>query len=173
VTELQQISLGGIVEEAVGDGNGKRTDIDELFLADYGKSTRQLSRVLRMFRDLSCNVILTAHPKEVYPPNKKGPTETASPLSIRPMLTEKLSGLVMGYWDFVWYIEKTEDENGDEERWLYTHTDGTIKCKTRGRPFADALREQYPDGVQNPSMPVLYDLFCTSQGVLPPGDSEE
>jgi len=163
VTELQSISLTGIVEESMASNpKDKHTNRDELFLADYGHSTKQLSRILRMFRDLPLNVVLIAHPKEVYPPGSKGPKETATPLSIRPMLTDKLCGAVMGYWDFVWYLS---DVDGENPRHLITHTDGTVKVKTRGAPFSEHLLDEYGGIVEDPDLPTLYNMFCTTQGV--------
>lgn len=161
-TELQTINLEEIVTEAIARGKDKvkgqpRTK-DDLWQEDYGRSTVQLKRIFRAFRDLPLNVIFTAHAKRIYPKVPPGTDlSTVEPLATLPSLTDKLGKSVMGYMDFVWYLEYDADE---DTRFMLTRPQevegaGRIFAKTRGPRFLEALGPL----VQNPDLATLYDLF--------------
>lgn len=157
ITELQTVNLEGIVRESLGKRKDKTQD--DVYQEDYGKSTTQLKRLLRYFRDLPLNVIYTALPKTVF--SKSGEVV----VSVEPMLTTKLSQSVMGYVDFVWYLYQQEvfDAEGKFERidrYMLTRDSGVYRAKTRGVKFSEALGGK----VRNPNLPGLYDLFIKSEG---------
>lgn len=156
VTELQTVNLEEIVAKEMKKNPSKRDDRDFLQQQDYGKSTVQLKRLFRSFRDLPLNVIWTALPKASYPP---GAGENASPSIVTPSLTNKLASSLMGYVDFVWYMYTGEDEDGEVTRHLLTQTRGVYQAKTRGVKFADALGVK----VDEPDMAELYDLYLKSE----------
>lgn len=158
VTEVQTLSLLGIttneVEKSKKKGDSKRTSIDEIFVGDYGKDTARLKRVFRWFRDAPVNVIFTALQKNVF---AKTTTQNEEPklLSVEPWLTEKLGQALMGYVDFVWYL----NVNAEGKRCLLTRDRGMFKGKTRGLNFSKALGEV----VVEPNLAQLYDLLLKTE----------
>lgn len=156
VTELQTLNLEEIVDTSM-KGNASRKDRDKLWIEDYGKSTVQLKRLFRMYRDLPLNVIWTALPKYKF---EKGATENSAPQSCSPSLTDKLAGSLMGYVDFVWYMYATEETNEETkedyiERHLLTQAQGGFQAKTRGMKFSEAIGKC----VDNPNLAELYEQF--------------
>lgn len=148
-SELQTLN----VEEIVTTSKKQHPDRDTVFLEDWGKSTQQLRRVFRWFRDLPINVIVTALPKNTY--RGQGSTEIAA---VKPSFTDKLGESVMGYVDAVWYMYVTPDG----VRHLLTRKRGVYEAKTRGIAFAAALGEV----VDEPTIPELYETFLRSEGAL-------
>ena len=143
ITELQSLSLEGIVQTQLKDRmkKDKGATIDDIYLEDYGKSSTQLARVLRGFRDLPMHVIYIAHKKDKM---RKG---TNMLESSRPSLTDKLCTAVMGYMDFVWYLypvdEQIETSEGEftteTHRYLLTQPYNNYSAKTRGMEFAEQI----------------------------------
>ena len=157
LTEMQTLSLETIASARVErKGTGDR---DQLFMEDYGKSTAQLRRLMRWFRDLPIHVIMTAHPKAIVVGQENVPAPLRTPSMIKPSLTDKLSDSVMGYVDFVWYYFIRETD-GKTERVLVTRKKGVVEAKTRGHRFSEALG----DGIiVNPTLSGLFKLFQDSQ----------
>lgn len=142
ITELQALSLEGIVALQLKDRKKKDKDItiDDVYLEDYGKSSAQLARVLRGFRDLPMHVIYIAHKKDKV---RKGTNTVESSM---PSLTNKLCTSVMGYMDFVWYLYPVDEQivNGEEittetHRYLLTQPYNNYAAKTRGADFAKRI----------------------------------
>lgn len=158
VTELQTLALENLTTKAFSDRvkSNKNYTIDDVYLEDYGKSGKQLARVLRTFRDLPMNVIYIAHKKDKM---RKG---TQILEESKPALTDKLCTAVMGYMDFVWYLY-TQDEvqniNDQDvtvtERYLLTQPVNNYHAKTRGQKFAQALGMV----VKRPNLAEIFDLY--------------
>lgn len=129
-TEAQTISL----EEAAVKAMKKRPreDRDDREIADYGRSTGQMSRIFRWFRDLPMHTIITALPYETTTP------KTTTVIECAPSFTLKLRKSVMGYVDFVWYL----GFSSSGERVLLTRPKGVYVAKTRGHEFSQKLGEQ-------------------------------
>ena len=138
ITELQTLNL-----EEIGKKGGR--GVDALELQDYGKSTAQLRRLFRMFRDLPRHVIFTALVVREMPQTNR---KSAQPTEVRPHLTSKLSQSVQGYMDAVWYLYV----DADGERQLLTSPVGPYKAKTRGARFAERIGNK----IQNPNLSDLY-----------------
>ncbi len=162
-TELQTMNLEEIVRQAIeketkqkGD-KARKTDIDEFWQDDYGKSTNQLKRIFRWYKSLPINIIITALPKKVYPRNRSN-QEDVEPTEVRPAFTSKLGDAVMGFVDFVWYLWDAGGEDGKIHRYMLTRNKGIFQAKTRGVKFAEALGEVVVD----PYLPDLYELFLKS-----------
>lgn len=148
ITELQTLNIEDIVKVDLMSNKtrAKSFTIDEIFMEDYGKSTKQLTRILRGFRDLPINVIYIAHRKDK---RRKG-SDTVE--ESRPSLTDKLGTAITGYMDFVWYLyamEVPKEVNGEQiyqtQRFLLTQPYNGFVCKTRGAKFASALGTVIPD----------------------------
>jgi hypothetical protein len=155
---LEEIVRQAVEKEAKQKGaSARKTDIDEFWQDDYGKSTNQLKRIFRWYKSLPINVIITALPKKVYP-RRRGSQEDVEPIEVRPAFTNKLGDAVMGFVDFVWYLWEAEGEDGKTHRYMLTHNKGIFQAKTRGVKFAEALGEVVVD----PYLPDLYELFLKS-----------
>lgn len=162
MTELQTQNLDEIVSTAMESGKAKdrnRESYDEIWQEDYGVSTVQLARLIRWFRGLDINLILTAHAKFVYPPSgnsrKAAELQQAEPVAVLPMLTQKLCKTVMGIVDYVWYLQYDPET---DKRYMLTRPDGIYQAKTRGPKFQKLLGNI----VENPTMPEVYDLLVKS-----------
>lgn len=126
-TEAQTLSL----EEAAVRAHKKkpRADTDERYLEDYGRSTAQLSRIFRWFRDLPVHTVITALPKEIVA------ADSGVVRECMPSFTTKLGRSVMGFVDCVWYLGLTPGG----KRAMVTVPQGVYVGKTRGARFAEAL----------------------------------
>lgn len=162
VSEFQVLNIEEIVKKRTG-GKGDQSDVH---LRDYGKSTKRLQKLFREMRDSDLNVIFVAFPSAVYPRGE----ENVPPELIQPQLTNKLAKSLMGYVDYVWYLELKETKKRTTDGWvtklkrrLYTRDtlnddETTIKAKTRGPLFQEALG----DIVTNPTMSKIYSLYRES-----------
>jgi hypothetical protein len=170
VSELQTLNLAEIVQAAINSGrnrvkNRERT-IDDVWQEDWMKSTKQLGRLFRHFRDLPMNVVFTAHAKRVYPKVPEGTDlSRVDPIAIVPSISAKLMEALMGYVDFVWCLEQDTDLAPDDpaRRFAITTSKGEYRAKTRGPRFFEAIGEV----VENPNLPELYDLFVASSTEAP------
>jgi len=162
ITELQTINLEAIVggKLATNATRAKTSTIDEIFQEDYGKSTKQLARVLRGFRDLPINVIYIAHKKDKKRKNSDTIEES------KPLLTEKLCTAITGYMDFVWYLYTSDTpvivdnvQIMETHRYLLTQPYNGFVCKTRGSNFAAALGVV----VQDPNFADIMKIYIGSQ----------
>lgn len=168
-TELQTVNLEEVVNDAMGSGKtasrrGRERTRDDIWQEDYGKSTVQLKRLFRWFKDMDMNVIVTALAKTVYPKVSEGvDMSQVEPLSVQPSLTAKLSSSLNGYMDFVWFLRF------DPELGVYqalTQRDPVYFAKTRGLRFAEAIPQIVslsPEGKDRFMMPEIFDLFCQTQ----------
>ena len=107
------------------------------------------------------------HVKRIYPPTPPGTDLTrVEPLATVPSVTDKLGKSVMGYMDFVWYLEFDAEENTRSmlTRPMVVEGAGEVFAKTRGPHFLAALG----DVVESPTLPELYDLFVSSAKDGPP-----
>lgn len=166
ITELQTLCLEGITSAAYADRRkkDKTYTIDDVYIEDYGKAGKQLSRVLRGFRDLPINVIYVAHRKDKM---RKG---TSILEATMPNMSDKLCTAIMGYMDFVWYLytaDKAQEAPDGQvttstERYLLTQPMNNYAAKTRGNAFAQALGPV----VEAPTMPAIMKAFhdAMSQG---------
>ncbi len=152
LTEWSRIDL----EHIVRDWGTKRKP-DEIQLMDYNTTTIRTSRLIRAFRDMPLNVIITCLEKE-----QKESIEGGKIVAVRPALTEVLCNYIMSYMDAVWYLYTREEGEGDNVvtvRKLLFENKGVFRAKTRGVGFAEALRTP----INNPTMPQLFDLYIQSE----------
>lgn len=163
-SEMQTLDVDEIVASKAGKrsvGSGKSRSVDDVYLEDYGTSTRRLARIFRAFRNLNMHTIFTCLPK--YTRSESG----NAIMSIDPLLTPKLAGLFRGYMSYVWYIYISPDPKQPEvdKRWLMTESNGIIKCKTRGHGFNEYLRKTFKHIVPQEYMHLgwLYEKYVKSQ----------
>jgi len=111
LSELQLFNLDAIVAEQLSKPSAagkKRHDMDDLWQEDYGKSTQELRRATRQFRDLPMHVIFTCLESSTM--DKDGQER------VFPQLTPKLRNSVLGYMDVVGYMynQRIKGEDGKE-----------------------------------------------------------
>lgn len=151
ITVLQKLHLTELAEEA---GNP-----DKIQRQHYGQDTAYLSRMTRQFCQLPINVIFTALVRYQYPPGDDKANK-APAIGAIPDLTEKLSAIISGAVDNVWYMYV---EGGT--RYLLTQPRGIYTAKTRGINFSKQLGSVVE--VYNPlketdtghTLASIYDLF--------------
>lgn len=153
-SEMQLLSLDGIVQEK--QKRNANRNIDDVYLEDYGTSTRQLVRIFRGFRDLDMHVIFTCLPRTM----KDG--------SIDVLLTPKLAGLFRGFMSFVWYEYIAADANGNYKRWLMTEGNSSILAKSRGHGFNSYLQNTFKHIIPQEyiHMSAIYKMYLQSQKAL-------
>lgn len=150
ISELQQLNLESIVQGEFQSRfkKNKDTNPDDIYLEDFSRSTKQLSRIFRQLRNLPLNVIYIAHRKDKL---RKG---TSVVEESKPLLTDKLCSILMGYVDFIWYLYTEETEKGVERR-LLTQPINNFIAKTRGVEFAESIGVVVP----NPKLDVLFENY--------------
>lgn len=166
LSELQRLDLEQIVADAMkaDKTKTKRTSPDDIWQEDYGVSTLRLERIIRWFKNMDVNLILTAHAKYVYPKTGRGTdTSQLEPTVVLPTLTQALCKSVMGLVDFVWYMGYDAEE---DKRYLVTQPDGIIAAKTRGPRFAKAIRP-YRELSETFGLPQIYDMLIRSESGKP------
>lgn len=134
--------------------------LDDAQREDYGAVTNQVSRVFGWFRDLDKHVICTALEKIEYPPD--GNEKTAMPVTVRPLMSNKLGDAVMGMYDHVWY----KYTGADGKHYLLTQKNPPFMAKTRGLSFPHALGPVVDLSVHN--LATIYDLLLRTET----GDSQ-
>lgn len=134
---------------------------------DWGDSTRQVGELLRRFKALPMNVIVTARQRDGYPEGfDDAKKETVGPTVASADFTPALRRHVNHTFDHVWAM--TADDNG--QRWLLPAPNGVYKAKTRGPSFQAALGDVIK--VRNPAdpdsdgmaVPELFNLYKQTQG---------
>lgn len=146
-TELQTVNIEGLVSEA--RKTKPEREQDDIHLRDYGRSTARLKRLFRLFRDLPMHVILTALAKDL-----SAGGENKHIVATVPYLTDKLGASLMGYQDFVWYLDVR-----DGKRVICTQDNPPIKAKTRGHRFSKAIGPF----VNEPNLKTLYKTLVATE----------
>ena len=122
LTELQKKAMDKILEDEYVKNPTKR-DPDVALLADFGKNTEQLRRVIRNFRDLSMNVIFTALPRETK-------DSISGEVKVGPSITPKLAEDVVGYLDVIAYMT-TRTKDNETSRFIMFQPTGQYLAKDR------------------------------------------
>lgn len=151
LSELQLVNLDSVVTNNLGkttSAGAKRTDIDDVWMDDYGKSTQQVRRAIRKFRDLPMHVIFTCLAARSQDKEKNE--------QVHPALSPKLRSAAMGYMDIVAYMY-----NGSV-------VDPETKEETPARmllcqPYEKFIaKDRSPGGrlgmvIENPTIPIIID----------------
>lgn len=141
LTELQKLDMAEIMKEAVS----KRVDQDPDTPAqrDWGKSSNRIRRIVRGYRDLDCNTILTA----LVTIEKDGQSQA---LTFYPSLPGKLKTEIAGFIDVVGYIYSDNDSGEVIRRIQFAQTRRVI-AKDRTSSLGDVI--------ENPTIPMMFDLI--------------
>lgn len=145
MTELQFLNLDEILRGMVGKSSSsgaKRESLDDIWQEDYGKSTQQIRRDVRNFRDLPMHVIFICSETEL----KDG--------RIVPALTPKLRTAVMGYMDIVGYLyTMTNEQTNTLSRVLLCQPWGKYAAKDRSPGM------KLGQTIENPTIPKIMNLI--------------
>jgi len=136
-SEFASLDLAAIMRERA-DGN-PRLDEDVADQYGYNKSGAHLRRVVRMLRDLPCNVILTSHVADVQ--------DSLGKIQYFPMLAGKLRKQIPGFLDFVGYMKAEVDGDEVVRSIQFVKTD-RVAAKQRSCGFDDIEL--------NPTIPTLW-----------------
>ncbi len=147
LTELQKLDMRTVMQQRFND-KPDSTDIDVPDQRAWGKSGERMRMIVRAYRDLPCNVIMTAlatHEKD----DKTGST------CYYPSLPGKLRNEVPGFFDIVGYM-RAVDSGGDEGITRTMQTVKTEKVIAKDRTNAlDAL-------IVAPSIPLMWEAIHNS-----------
>lgn len=150
LTEIQRFNMTHVMnqtlEMATEQDRNKDPDLPEL--RDWGKSSEQIRRFVRAFRDLPINTIFTCLAKDDKHPKTGIVTK-------RPDLPGKLAQQVPAFFDVVLYMFMKEVDDTPRRLLLATSTD-TIAAKDRSNKL--------PPVVEDPTMETLYKTITTTGG---------
>jgi len=138
LTEMQKFSMYNIMRQVIQDNPDRDPEVPSI--REWGKNIEQIRRLVRAFRDLSMNTILTA----LAVTDKDS---DSGKIVTRPSLSGKLAMEVGGFVDIVGYIY-TKVIDGEVQRLMLTQGTDRVIAKDR----SDTL----PSVVEHPDMSVLY-----------------
>lgn len=147
ITEVHTFSLLTILAE---EGPTRKDDA-VLQMQDYGKSTIQMRRLLRAFRDLPLHVFFTALAKETTDP-REGTIKV-------PALGGQLAEEVPAMQDIVAYLALEKKADGqDALRTLLLKNIPRFRCKIR-----TGWNRDVPDFIDSPTITSLLDALRVPQ----------
>ena len=149
-TEAERMWMRDIMVDLEKNGrpSGGEVNVDVPSVREWGQSISGMRRLVRAFRDLPVNLIVTAHETEMR--------DNAGITWFKPDFPGKLKNQIAGMFSCVWYIYTKAEQEMDgkrkvivsEQRLLLTgYTEGFV-CKTRAGTL--------PRVVQEPQMADLY-----------------
>ena len=149
-TALQSMNIMEVARD-----NGKGSNEFRITQQDWGDSTRMVEELLRRFKALPLNTIVTAGVRNYYTTDNAIQKEKVGPARVTPDFTPALANKLMYLYDHVWYLAVADDGT----RQLLTRDSGPYKAKTRGQRFADQLGEV----VDNPNLGEIFNLYKETQ----------
>lgn len=144
LSEMNYLNLTEVITQAVT--RTPRHDADVAEMQDYLRSSFQMRKLVRLFRDLSVNSFWTAGVQETVDPLSKLP-------EFIPALTGKLAREIPGLVLVVGYLAIMEDEQAVSHRSLMTQPVGRFSAKDRsegGKLGAYVI---------DPTLPKIFDLL--------------
>jgi hypothetical protein len=143
-TEAQNANFGHVTN--IGVEKKEEHDRDLMQMQDWGRSLIQMRRMVRLFRDLPVNFMMTALAKDAKVDavrTKKGPE-----------FSGKFQAEVTALMDVVMYMY-TRNVDGVDKRLLLTKTTENVIAKDR----SDAL----PTVIDTPDMKFIYPLLTSAK----------
>lgn len=145
--ELADLDLKEIMGEAYSR-NPDKIDKDVPDQRGWGKGRAHMRAIVRAFRDLPCNVIITAQVGILQ--------EEGQPTKFFPGFAGKLRTEIPGFMDIVGYLY-TENNGGVVERKLQVEGTRRIVAKDRTSALGGV--------VLNPTIPMLWDLIHNPRAI--------
>lgn len=151
LSELQKLDMRTVMKiELDKSPNPDRVDIDVPTQKAWGKSGERIRRIVRAFRDLPCNTIMTALVATEFETDEKG-KDTSSVKLYFPMFPGKLRGEIPGYFDVVGFMQADADRAGNIKRTLQVAK--TKKVVAKDRTSALGLI------INDPTVPMIWDMI--------------
>lgn len=149
LTEIQKLNMYGIMEKAAKKNANQDPDVPSM--REWGINLEQCRKLVRAFRDLPMNTIVTALAKD-------DKNERTGKVTTRPSLSGKLAGEVAAFLDIVsyYYVKAVvqDDKAVIFERKLLTQMTDTKIAKDRSG--------RLPQVVNAPTMRIIYDIMNQS-----------
>jgi phage nucleotide-binding protein len=148
LSELNYLNLQENVAHAIKGDRGHDPDIPER--QDYLRSSTQMRKLIRFFRDLPMNTIFTAQANEKENPQTKR-------MQAVPSLTGKLVNEIPGLVDIVAYLGLVDDEDENGDPFTYR----SLLVQPSGRFMAKARDEdgRLGESIDKPTLPAILDLL--------------
>lgn len=137
-TEVQQLAMNDVLGTT---GRVLDVGITPEF-KDWYKNTEQMRRMVRAFRDLPMNTVITALEMESEDPRTHRKMK-------RPAFSNKLSAQIPAFFDavFYMYVKEVKGDVPNERKILTDKTDAAVaKCRIQGMPLV----------LDNPTVPTIY-----------------
>jgi hypothetical protein len=143
LTEIQKFSMLQIMKELIAREADRDPDVPGM--REWGKNIEQIRRLVRAFRDLPYNVIMTALVVE-------DKDARSGVLHKKPSLSGKLSAEVAGFLDIVtyYYTKMVAVEGGDPEKHRLLLTQQTEDTIAKDRS------DRLPMVIVDPTMRTIY-----------------
>lgn len=143
LTEVQSKNMDGIMAVNMSNPRGTTTrkDVDDIHLADWGKCTNMMKRLIRGFRDLPIHVI--------YVCLSKTQMDNMQQETVGPQLTNKVAETATGYVDIIGYLFTMKEEDKIVRK-LLTQPSGKWLAKDRSGKLGSLVVE--------PTMSKIMDL---------------
>lgn len=146
LTELRAYSMDVIMARASKENPNQDPEVPSV--REWGKNSEQVRRIVRAFRDLEMNVIMTCLPTF--------DKDDAGKLRIGIDLPGKLSGHVAGFYNNVSYLHTTVRKE-DVKRILTSGANDRVVAKDRSNTLPQSLVE--------PTMRKIYDAVILGKSV--------
>lgn len=151
LTEIQELNMRSIMTAMKEDPDNAERDPDVPGMYEWNKSSKQMKRLIRLFRDLPMNVIFTALMKE--------DKDTKTGITMRlPDLPGKLSHQVAALFDIVLYYTIIDTEDRGQQRVIASQATTNTVAKNRGSDRLPALLE-IPKPDESPAMSIIYPMI--------------
>lgn len=142
ITEMYGLAMADTMADMLSKTTVER-DPDIPSVREYGKTSTQVRRWIRLMRDLDVNLILTAHENALTDDN-------GNVREYVPGLSGKLAHEVAGYVDIVMYLyTKTDKEDGLQRKGLTQPANKHVAKDRSGK---------LPQVLTNPTMKMIYEL---------------
>ncbi len=125
LTEIDAYSMNRLL--GVDENTALDLEVEGAEWAEYKKNMSMMQRVVRGFRDLPMNVIVTCARSYVQDERKR--------FNYTPRMTGQLSNLVQGFMDVVGYLVIGKGEDGTLHRRLHVQPIGRYAAKCRFSTF--------------------------------------
>lgn len=142
LTELQKLDMSDIMKELVQRRPDRDPDVPDV--REWGKSGTHMRQIVRAFRDLPMNTILTA----LVDPFK----DSTGSVVLYPNLPGKMRTELAGFFDVVGYLYTRPEEEGEAITRIIQFT-GTQRVIAKDRT---AVLGHF---MENPTIPAMFDLI--------------
>lgn len=142
LTELQKLDMAGIMKELTDRRPDRDPDVPDV--REWGKTGTHMRQIVRAFRDLPMNTILTA----LADPQK----DSSGTVVLYPSVPGKMRTELAGFFDVVGYLYARPDEEQEEINRIIQFT-GTQRVIAKDRT---ATLGHF---IENPTIPMMFDLI--------------